>query len=361
MSGKVSKIVKPMELESSSLPPPQRVGFLIPVASDEELVDGFKRYVSLKDKLLEESDYVWYAVFKVGEKVDRKGFNTRAEAENLVGTIRTRGATGDLEKRVRKSGCLKLGKAFGISTTILEERLDREKGFAEYRMRAEAANGQIKEKTGSCDRSEKGKAQVPFDTIMGTACTRAEDRAIMALLGGETTAEEMSEDEVANQMRPAPVVPPADRVTFSKAFQDAIDRGPAPVPTPTSAPSKTLPSPLPSLAPTVKTPEQVAADIKRAVEAAGKPPGPLPPDVQKTVNELNEKFAGTAPAKPVDKHTLIGRMFQAAKAAKIEVESLKNGIRSKYKVESTKELTEAQLIEATRILEEIAADKDRNF
>jgi hypothetical protein len=301
--------------------PPQdliqsRVGFLLPVASDEDLVDGFKRYVALKEKLLEETDYVWYAVYRVGEKLDRKGFQTRPEAETLITTLRSRGAVADLEKRVRKSGCLKLGKAFGISTEILWEKLDRDRGYAEYRMKATAANGQFKEKTGSCDRGEKSKAQAPFDTIMATACTRAEDRAIMSLLGGETTAEEMSEEEVASQVRPDPV----------------------------------------------KAPDPVPARADAPVKPSNEKPRPtLASEAQERLKEISEKFGGTQAAKPVDKRTLIGWMFAAAKKAKLSNEELKRGIGNKYKVESTKDMTEAQLIELTRILEEMAADKDAKF
>jgi hypothetical protein len=323
------KLKRPMETSLTD----SRVGFLLPVASDEELVEGFKRYVALKDKLLEEGDYVWYALYRVGEKMDRKGFNTRAEAESFIKTLVSRGATADLEKRVRKSGCLKLGKAFGISTIILEEKLDREKGFAEYRMRATAANGQVKEKTGSCDRSEKGKAQVPFDTLMGTACTRAEDRAIMALLGGETTAEEMSENSAELPANPA-------------------------VPAQQTPPPKSAELPA---NPAVKTDAQIATEVKAAVAASAKPLGPLPPEVQKSVDEITAKFGGTDPAKPVTKNTLIGWMFQASKKANLTVEELKRGIVNKYRVESTKELTEAQLIELTHILVEIEKDKDRKF
>jgi hypothetical protein len=283
--------------------PVVRGGLLLPVADEETLIESFKRYVALKDKLLEESDYVWFAVYTMSGKTERDGFSKREEAERKVANLRAKNIPADLEKRVKKSGCLKLGKAFGISTEIVAEKIDREKGYAEYTVRATAPNGQYKDKTGSCDRAEKGKATAPFDTIMATASTRAEDRALMVLLGGETTAEE---------------------------FED----GAAP----------TTPPPPPD---------------EKPKDAAGTKETPLPPPMtnEEAVAAINKKFLDTPPAKPVDLNQLRGQMFAAMKEANVTPEQLKGGIKNKFKKESSKDLTEAELLEATRLLKEWAKDK----
>ena len=76
-----------------------------------------------------------------------------------------------------------------------------------------APNGQFRDRIGSCDRKEKGRKDGPFDNIAATANTRAEDRAIMALVGGENTSEEFEEDGVegkeAEKAPPStPLAPP---------------------------------------------------------------------------------------------------------------------------------------------------------
>lgn len=169
----------------------ENVNLLVPCAEDDVLVAQFRRYVSLRDKLCEDSDYVWSVSFRVtGGDEDRRFFPRRDQAEKFAETMKGKAEVVALEKKVRKSGVLKLAKAFGVSQEILEERLDREQGVAYYRARAVGPNGQYAVRTGTADRHERGKSRASFDTIMAIALTRAMCRAIMALLGGETTAEE---------------------------------------------------------------------------------------------------------------------------------------------------------------------------
>jgi hypothetical protein len=310
---------KPPTLPAES--PVVRGGLLLPVADEETLIDSFKRYVALKDKLLEESDYVWFAVYKMGDKVDRKGFGKRDEAERCVAELRKKpGIEADLEKRVKKSGCLKLGKAFGISTEIVAEKIDREKGYAEYTVRATAPNGQYKDKTGSCDRAERGKSSAPFDTIMATANTRAEDRALMVLLGGETTAEEF-EDGAAPREEFKPIEIKGEPLSHSIIKARGGD---------------------PNWKPPTETKE---------------PPLPPPMTNEEAVAAINKKFSETPPAKSVDLNQLRGQMFAAMKEANVTPEQLKGGIKNKFKKDSSKDLTEAELLEATRLLKEWAKDK----
>lgn len=330
------KTVKTTLLAPLSESPVVRGGLLLPVADEETLIESFKRYIALKDKLLEESDYVWFAVYNAGQKTERDGFGKRADAEKKIENLRAKGIPADLEKRVKKSGCLKLGKAFGISTEILSEKIDREKGYAEYTVRATAPNGQAKDKTGSSDRAEKGKASVPFDTIMATAVTRAEDRALMALLGGETTAEEFE-----GGSEPPPPATPKDSVNIH------VEIG--------AKPTKVEGNPL-----TPEEEKEIAERAKKAAENSKNPPdlSKLSPEEKARLEALNEKFSKVKPAGPVNLYQLRGRMFAAAKDAGLPTEDLKRGISNKYHKGSTKDLTERELLELIGILKQLAKDRD---
>lgn len=199
---------------------------LRPVANLDILIEAFKQYVEMKDRLLEPDDYLWCVTWHVGQdRQERKFFKHKSKAEKYYATLTSKGIEVELEKRIKKSGCLKLGKAFCISDYPVEEVLDREKGYAYYKVRAQAPNGQYKERTGTCDRNERGKRDVPFDTIMATALTRAADRAIMALLGGETTAEEFEEgvDSTENASQVDPPMTHEEAVQKIKEKFGALD------------------------------------------------------------------------------------------------------------------------------------------
>lgn len=295
-------------------PVPQPGGLISPVASDEALIESFRRYQDLKEKLLDESDYTWFCVYKITDKVKREGFQKRAEAEARVKAFRDKNIPADLEKKIKKSGCYKLSKAFGISTTVVEKQLDREQGSAYYLVRAEAPNGQTRERGGSCDRKEKGRDAGPFDHIDSIALTRAEDRAIMALLGGENTAEEFVDE---------PLVVP-------------------------DAPVQAQPHQATA---TVLSDAALAAEVQRAVEASRAGPGPLPPQAQAKVDAISEKFAGTAPAKPVDKQQLLGRMFAAIERAGLDAENVKREVKRVYGIGSSSEMTVEQILEVTGYIE----------
>lgn len=198
-------------------------GLLVPCAEDDVLVAQFKRYVSLRDKLCEDTDYIWSVAYvgPTGDE-DRKFFSRREKAEAFLAAVRERKLEGELEKKLKKSGVLKLAKAFSISQEVIEEVLDRAAGTAHYKVRASAPNGQFAVRSGSCDRNERGKKNAPFDTIMATALTRAADRAIMALLGGETTAEEFEGGDEPEDVKPAPVQEPVEPVGPPMSHDEAL-------------------------------------------------------------------------------------------------------------------------------------------
>lgn len=253
---------------------------LSPIASDDDLVAAFKRYVELKEKLLEDSDYVYSVIFPSGTSEDRKFFPVRDDAERFAAGLISKRIAARMEKKIKKSGCLKLGKAFGISVTVLAE--ERGDDFVRFLVRASAPNGQHQDRTGRCDRKEKGRSEKPFDHLEATAMTRAADRAIMALLGGETTAEEFEE-----VVEPAPVA--------------ASDPIPAQVP-----PAKLSDS-----------------EFKEAI---------------------NKQFGSTEAAKVKDVAALRRELFAVARAGGVKDEQVKMYLKAQYKVESTKDLNEAQLL-----------------
>lgn len=293
---------KPPELPAVVSP---RGGLLEPVASDEELVAGFKRFVELKDKLLEEHDYTWFVAYKVGSKLEKKGFDTKKDAEDLRKVLGGKRIQSSLEKKMKKSGCRKLDKAFGISHEVLE--YERDANFVRYLVVAKAGNGQSSPQSGSCSRDERGKSNAPLHRIDGTALTRAKNRATMDLLGGETTAEE---------------------------FEDYLDQGEAPPPPAAKPPNPAVPTYQPPHAPAAPSKPKTSEEMRA---------------------EVDKKFAGQKAAKPVDTVQLRGRLFAALKATgldeKIAKIKLKKTMKERYGTESTKDLTEAQLLELTAKIE----------
>jgi hypothetical protein len=352
----------------SAAPGPVRVQatLLAPVAEDAELVAQFKRYVELKDKLLEDTDYIWSVRWQIGDQEDSKFFKRRAQAEAWAEGLRRKGIEPELEKKIKKSGCMKLGKAFGISDWPVEEMLDRTAGIAYYKVRAEAPNGQYKERTGTCDRTEKGKAKASFDTIMATALTRAADRAIMALLGGETTAEEF--EEVVDEGDKDTTQPPA----------------PAPIAKPTPAPpdcaggtcqrcgaSWSPAAPGVTLCPPcVECPTCfICGEQVPPMQTGSTTPPPkfcsqhkdITPEEQERLVKLNETFAGRKPAKTeTERGQYNRRLWAAAHAAygkERAEEVIHKAILKKYQRSSLTELSDEQFKELTVAMEEYAKKK----
>lgn len=437
------------EAETGTEAVPVNMGLIVPVASDEALVESFKRYQALKEKLLDESDYTWFCVYKVTDKVKRKGSPKRTEAEADITAFRARGMTADLEKKMKKSGVYKLSKAFGISTVVIEKDLNRDKGYAFYLVRATAPNGQSRERSGSCDRSEAGRHEGAFDHVDAIALTRAEDRAIMALLGGENTAEEFIEEPLVVPDGPPPAQGPSpaagapqedphrmnllanlviaakaagltdeqldaktmeaagkpwrdmaeeDIIAATEALKAKVQKDvQAPTDASSQKPSGTALSDLADKQTLLEkmftaiekagisleeikhevkwtygvesskdmTAEQILAvtrfaekreaddaeTARKSAEAAKSPPPPLPPDAQASIDAIDQKFSGAKPAKPVDKQTLLGRMFAAIEKAGLDPQNVKREVKRTYGIESSKDMTIEQILEVTSFIE----------
>lgn len=202
---------------------------LEPVASDERLIEAFKRYVDLKDKLLEEHDYTWFTVYDMMGREKRKGFKSRKDAEEFIEGARKKNIKAELEKKIKKSGCLKLQKAFGLSTEILS--CTEADTYIKYTIRAVGPNGQFSDRSGRCGKDEKGHRESPMDHLDAIALTRASNRALMALLGGETTAEEFEEQPAPEQPKETPKSPAPPKEDTKKIIS-VIHHLPPPISSP---------------------------------------------------------------------------------------------------------------------------------
>lgn len=379
---------KPGEVPAASVPtalaeparlpePPEPVRALIPVGAEallrpaaeiEDLVRAFKQYQELKEKLLEETDYTWFVRFTPlgSDRDEMKGFRTRKEAEEFV----KKTGRGELEKKIKKSGCLKLSKAFAISTKIIGAEIDPGTRTAWYRVEAEAPNRQTQQRTGYCDGAEKGKSKTPFDSIDATALTRATDRAIMALLGGENTAEEFEDQPPPHEEAkpPAAVAAPAPTSTPPPAPPALPAAAPvvatAPYPGETDPHGNSVAPPPPAAAAPPAHPAEVA-DLPLPQDT---PPDDILPDDQippedgyvrpedltedEWKRQLSEKFDTTKPAKVLDEKTQWQRgVFALAKQVGIGAEQIKDAVKARFDLASFGDATVDQLKETLKYLE----------
>jgi hypothetical protein len=271
----------------------QTGGILLPASNDEKILESFKRYQDLKVKLLEQDDYTHFVKWVLGEgKPSMKGFAFVADADKFAAVQKEKGFSVTQERRIKKSGVLKLGKAFAVSVEIVSESILPT--GAVYRVRASAPNGQFAERTGACDKLEKGRDGSPFDHLLAIALTRATNRATMSLLGGEVTAEEMAEESAAEATKPVKSV--------------VVEE---------------------------KRPEQ---KTEAAIKA-----------------DLDKAFNDKKPAVPVtERNSHLRRLFAAGKKAGLTEAQLRLKMKESYNVVSTKDLSDVDLFGFVMGIEELA-------
>ena len=345
-----------------------------PVESLEDLKAAFQEYLRLKEELLEETDYTWFTRYSMmGGKEELKGHRTREMAEQAAASLQAKKIKVELEKKVKKSGAMKLSKAFAISTKIIEDRIDPEACRAWYKVRAEAPNGQFVERSGYCDARERGKAGVSFDIVDATALTRATDRAILSLLGGENAAEEFPEP-VDQAAAGATAEKPAK--TYTLRPQPSIQPAPAAAaPVPPAPPAAPAPEPAPEEEQLVMETcttcmvqfarhdliavpaedggfthlcekcHEIWLDTDSPLDAPGEPK-----TKEQLVAEMDAKFATGPAAPPHDKTNLVRRAFALAHQAKIEADAFKDGVKERFNLASFNDATEEQLEEAITYL-----------
>jgi hypothetical protein len=124
------------------------------------------------------------------------------------------GQPGDPESFVKRSGWSKIANAYGLSTELLREEIERDGEEQPVRahavVRAISKFGRFADGDGACAineprfRSSSGRQKVEHD-LPATAVTRATNRAISNLVGfGQVSAEEIDADVRAGE--PATVV-----------------------------------------------------------------------------------------------------------------------------------------------------------
>lgn len=134
---------------------------LRPISTVENIIETYREYNNLKDRLLIDSDY------------------------QLI----------RWKKCIKKAGFRKLATAFWISTEITRENRVNLDGYFIYEItcRATAPSGRYSEACASCASNERDFTHLEND-VRATAQTRATNRAISDLIGtGEISAEEIDE------------------------------------------------------------------------------------------------------------------------------------------------------------------------
>ena len=136
-------------------------------------------------------------------------------------------ATIQGKQYVKKSGWLKLSVPYNISTSIVEEQVERpipedpSKVVYHFRVRAEVPQIRHVEEVGSCD-NITDKPNNPIHIIRSMAKTRATSRAIAAIMGkSEQSAEDMESIPPLQGADPKPysVNPPtAKQIAYLKSL-----------------------------------------------------------------------------------------------------------------------------------------------
>ena len=129
------------------------------------------------------------------------------------------------KKYVKKSGWAKLAVPYNISTSIVEERVERPitedptKVVYHFTVRAEVPDVRSVEEVGSCD-NITDKKDSPVHIIRTMAKTRATSRAIAAIMGkSEQSAEDM---ESIPQQKTGPNPPTSKQIAFLKALDKDV-------------------------------------------------------------------------------------------------------------------------------------------
>ena len=140
-------------------PVDQSAGLIQPAATGDEIAELYNKYDEIKSKIITDND-----------KMSMRG-----------------------QTFTKKSGWRKIATAFNISDTIIKKERDEIPEGVKWTVEVEAVapNGRRSHGIGMCDSAESGKSGTKEHDILATAHTRAKNRAISDLLGGEVSAEEM--------------------------------------------------------------------------------------------------------------------------------------------------------------------------
>lgn len=162
---------------------------------------------------------------KAAQKLYQDGLAQLLEPGEDLTPIRGRG--GKVKNHVNRSGVSKITTWVSVSTTLVDMQVTRDpEGKPQVwtvTVRAEAPDGRMADGVGAFDVTERPSKKPEHDGL-GTAFTRARNRAVMDLIGmGEVSAEEMvaGSDNVDGERLPFGPEATVDRMT---AAQEVIPR-----------------------------------------------------------------------------------------------------------------------------------------
>jgi hypothetical protein len=165
---------------------------------------------------------------KAAQKLYQDGLKQLLDVSEDVTPIRGRG--GKVKNHVNRSGVSKITTWCSLSTTLVSEEIDRDEDGKALRwrvtVRATAPDGRCADGIGAFSLTERSVSKPEHDGL-GTAFTRARNRAVMDLVGmGEVSAEELLTDP-APDGSPAPYGPDATAEMRGEALSAIVSLWPA--------------------------------------------------------------------------------------------------------------------------------------
>jgi hypothetical protein len=200
-----------------------QLGFIVPLASPEQLREAFAIKQRLYAAVLDENDYLYTVPHTERGKARQYLTTSRADADKVAAT---HGA--QVNAKPMKSGVVKLARALGIVakrsvTGGLPNDPAAQFSYVVY-VAKHPATGVEEEGIGWCDKSERG-GNISAHDVIATADTRAYNRAVLRLSGfGDVSGDEIVGTYGESQTMPATVtsapVPPK-----AKAMKELPERG----------------------------------------------------------------------------------------------------------------------------------------
>ena len=176
-------------------------GVVEPAMSLAEIKKSWADYQQLKKVLLDDSDFMFHVHYLRADGEKTKQFASRKGSEQFEDTMKKTCIDVWTVQRVKKSGCRKISRYFGLVPVITRQEKgydDKGKFYALFEGYMKAPNGVQWPCRGYCSESEWTQ-QRPMHHIIGTAETRMVNRGTMDMVGfGDVTDEERgggAEDE----------------------------------------------------------------------------------------------------------------------------------------------------------------------
>lgn len=171
----------------------ERAGYIVPVATPQQLREASALKQRIYAAILDERDYLYTVSYQTSNqgKESTRQWLTMSRTEAIE---RGQALNGIVGAKPKKSGIVKLARALGIVCTpvLREERTIR--GVTGYYIVYEATHagtGLKEEGVGWCDPSER-RGGMSIHDMIATADTRAYNRAVLRLSGfGDVSADEI--------------------------------------------------------------------------------------------------------------------------------------------------------------------------